>query len=92
MIVEIKQLDVNDIEQMVCDSLNCPDDDERTRTRVTPLAQLLHKKTMGNPFFVQQLLISLHEDGLLTFDFYQVFIIFIISSITLSKTIEQNKF
>ncbi len=70
-ILEIEPLNVSDIEQMVCDSFKCGDE------RATiPLAQLLHKKTMGNPFFVQQLLISFHEDGLITFDFDQVHLYF----------------
>ena len=33
-----------------------------------PLAALVHAKTGGNPFFVLQLLRSLHQDGLLVFD------------------------
>jgi predicted ATPase len=32
-----------------------------------PLAQLVHEKTAGNPFFVIQLLNELAEEGLLTF-------------------------
>ncbi len=64
---------MSDIGQMVCDSFNCTDDE---RARVAPLSQLLHKKTMGNPFFVQQLLISFVEDGLITFDFNQVLLSF----------------
>ncbi len=64
--IEIKQLAVKHIEQMVCDIFKC------TEERASPLAHLLHKKTMGNPFFVQQLLISFHQDSLITFDFDQV--------------------
>ena len=36
--------------------------------RVAPLAQLVHDKTGGNPFFVIQFLLALRDDGLLGFD------------------------
>ncbi len=36
--------------------------------QVRPLADLLHNTTQGNPFFVNELLRSLHEAGLVTFD------------------------
>ncbi|WNG14775.1 AAA family ATPase [Cystobacter fuscus] len=32
---------------------------------VSPLAVLVHEKTGGNPFFLRQLLVTLHQDGLL---------------------------
>ena len=36
--------------------------------RASPLAQLVHEKTAGNPFFAIQFLSALAEEGLLTFD------------------------
>ena len=36
--------------------------------RAAPLAQLVHEKTGGNPFFAVQFLNSLTEDGLLRFE------------------------
>jgi predicted ATPase len=36
---------------------------------VQPLAELVYRKTQGNPFFLIQLLKSLYQDGLLWFDF-----------------------
>ncbi|WP_438038852.1 AAA family ATPase [Sorangium sp. So ce128] len=33
-----------------------------------PLSRLVYEKTGGNPFFVLQFLITLHEEGLITFD------------------------
>ena len=36
------------------------------RSRAAPLAQLVHEKTAGNPFFVIQFLSALAEEGLLT--------------------------
>ena len=34
-----------------------------------PLAQLIHEKTAGNPFFAIQFISALAEEGLLTFDY-----------------------
>ena len=38
------------------------------RSDTAPLAQLVHEKTTGNPFFAIQFLSALAEEGLLTFD------------------------
>jgi predicted ATPase len=51
-----------DVCQFVADSLYCD------LTRAAPLAELVHEKTAGNPFFVTQFLSELVEEGLLTFD------------------------
>ena len=51
-----------DVGQLIADSLHCD------RERAAPLAQLVHEKTAGNPFFVIQFLSALAEEGLLTFD------------------------
>jgi PAS domain S-box-containing protein len=51
-----------DVAQLVADSLHCEPD------RATPLAQLIHDKTAGNPFFAIQFFSALAEEGLLTFD------------------------
>jgi PAS domain S-box-containing protein len=43
---------------------------ETLRTEaVQPFAELVHCKTQGNPFFLIQLLRSLHQEGLIWFDF-----------------------
>ena len=47
---------------MIADALRCE------LERAAPLAQLVHEKTGGNPFFAIQFLSSLAEEGLLTFD------------------------
>ncbi len=52
-----------DLERLICDSLNC--DSERG----APLAQLVHEKTVGNPFFAIQFISELAEEALLTFDY-----------------------
>lgn len=35
---------------------------------ITPLAQVVYQKTLGNPFFLGQFLMALHTEGLLAFD------------------------
>lgn len=47
---------------LVADTLQC------RREEATPLAQLVHEKTAGNPFFVGQFLTALHEERLIEFD------------------------
>jgi PAS domain S-box-containing protein len=51
-----------DLGQLMVDSLHCEPE------RVIPLAQLVHEKTAGNPFFVNQFIYALVEEQLLTFD------------------------
>src|SRR6202040_2804392 len=48
--------------QLIADALRCEP------TRAAPLAQLVHEKTGGNPFFAIQFMFSLAEEGMLTFD------------------------
>jgi predicted ATPase len=51
-----------DMGRLIADSLHCEPE------RVTPLAQLVHEKTAGNPFFAVQFISALAEEALLTFD------------------------
>ena len=51
-----------DLDQLIADSLRC------TQEHAGPLAELVHEKTTGNPFFAIQFLSALFEEGLLTFD------------------------
>jgi len=51
-----------DLEHLISDALHCEPD------RASPLAQLIHDKTAGNPFFAIQFIASLAEEGLLAFD------------------------
>lgn len=60
--IVLAPLSIDDVGQLVADTLRC--DPHRAR----PLAQLVHEKTGGNPFFTSQFLEELAEDGLLTFD------------------------
>jgi predicted ATPase len=50
-----------DLTQLVADSLRCEPE------RGIPLAQLIHDKTAGNPFFAIQFVSTLAEEALLTF-------------------------
>ena len=52
----------DDLGQLIADALRCEPE------RAAPLAQLVHEKTAGNPFFAIQFLSALAEEGLLTFD------------------------
>src|SRR5262244_3756406 len=51
-----------DLGQLIADSLHCEPQ------RASPLAQLIHDKTGGNPFFAIQFISALAEEALLTFD------------------------
>ena len=50
------------VEQFTTDTLRCES------AHAAPLAQLMHEKTDGNPFFLIQFLYALVEEGLLKFD------------------------
>jgi PAS domain S-box-containing protein len=52
-----------DLGRLIGDALHCEPE------RVTALAGLIHEKTAGNPFFANQLISVLVEEGLLTFDY-----------------------
>src|SRR5882757_7119270 len=50
------------LQQLISESLRCEAE------RAAPLAQLIHEKTGGNPFFANRFIASLAEEGMLTFD------------------------
>ena len=61
----LQPLDIVHVSQLVADTL-------RTDiAKAKPLADLVFKKTQGNPFFLTQLLKSLHQEDLLSFNFSQ---------------------
>ena len=60
--IELTPLRLDDIGRLITDAVHCPP--ERARL----LAQLVHEKTSGNPFFAIQFLTALNEEGLLVFD------------------------
>ena len=53
----------DDLGQMLADSLHCEPE------RAAPLAELIHEKTTGNPFFAIQFISALADEGLLSFDY-----------------------
>src|SRR5882672_9387410 len=53
----------DDLGQLLADSLHCEPE------RSTPLAELIHEKTTGNPFFTIQFISALADEGLLSFDY-----------------------
>ena len=57
--IKVANLDEGDINEVLSDSLSC------TPFESYPLTALVLKKTNGNPFFTNQLLMSLHEQGLI---------------------------
>src|SRR3989475_246074 len=52
----------HDVGQLIVDALRC------APARVAPLAQLVHAKTAGNPFFALQFITALADEGVLTFE------------------------
>jgi predicted ATPase/signal transduction histidine kinase len=60
--IVLSPLGLDDVERLIAEALRC------SRNSAAPLAQLVHEKTGGNPFFANQLLTSLAEEGLLRFD------------------------
>lgn len=62
-IINLEDLSLTDVNQLVADTLNS------TSEVIAPLGKLLSEKTQGNPFFITQLLKSLHSQGLLIFDY-----------------------
>jgi len=61
--VVLTPLGRDDLIRLLRDSLHCD------RRRCDPLAQLIHEKTSGNPFFAIQFLSMLSDEGLLVFDY-----------------------
>ncbi|MBV8329937.1 MAG: AAA family ATPase, partial [Verrucomicrobia bacterium] len=60
--IKLAPLTCEDVEQLVADSLRCG------AAHAAPLAQLIHEKTGGNPFFAIQFISALAEEGLLKFN------------------------
>src|SRR3954447_19434203 len=60
--IKLSPLAQEHLGELVADALRC------ALERAAPLANLVHLKTGGNPFFAIQFLSSLVEEGLLTFD------------------------
>jgi predicted ATPase len=60
--IVLAPLGLDDVGRLVTDALHCE------RDSAQPLAELMHQKTGGNPFFAIQFLRALAEEGLLRLD------------------------
>ena len=60
--IVLAPLSMGHVAQLVSDTVHCD------ANRAYPLAQLVHEKTGGNPFFAIQFLVALTDEGLLAFD------------------------
>jgi PAS domain S-box-containing protein len=60
--IVLAPLGLDDVERLIADALRCGPNS------AGPLAQSVHEKTGGNPFFGIRFLVSLAEEGLLAFD------------------------
>ena len=60
--IDLEPLAREDLRELISDSLHCEPE------YASPLAQLVHEKTAGNPFFAIQFVSSLADEGLLAFD------------------------
>ncbi len=61
--ITLAPLDRPSLNCLIADTLSCPPE------RAISLTELVLAKTKGNPFFTNQFLKSLYEDGLISFDF-----------------------
>ncbi|WP_249155598.1 trifunctional serine/threonine-protein kinase/ATP-binding protein/sensor histidine kinase [Bradyrhizobium japonicum] len=61
--IVLTPLSRDDLGKLLVDSLHCQ------LERAAPLADLIHEKTTGNPFFAIQFISTLADDRLLTFDY-----------------------
>lgn len=60
--ITLQPLKIDWVNQLIADTLNC------SRDVSQPLADLIFKKTHGNPFFVTQLLENLYQEKIISFD------------------------
>ena len=61
--IVLAPLSREDLGSLIADSLHCES------ARAAPLAQLVHQRTAGNPFFATQFITALAEEELLRFDY-----------------------
>jgi PAS domain S-box-containing protein len=60
--IELAPLQLGDLQNLLCKTLN------RSLDELTPLAEITLAKTGGNPFFINEFLRGLYNDGLLRFE------------------------
>ncbi len=59
--LQLEPLALDHVASLLCDTLHC------SANAADEFATILLEKTLGNPFFVNQFLITVHRDGLLTY-------------------------
>lgn len=60
--IRLEPLTLENVTELISETVH------RSKTEVIALAKVCHKKTNGNPFFLNQLLLSLYKDQLIVFD------------------------
>ncbi|MBF0101714.1 MAG: AAA family ATPase [Desulfobacterales bacterium] len=60
--INLSEIDLNSVNQLIANCLRCTHEDS------SPLADLVHEKTRGNPFFVNQFLTTLYEEKKITLE------------------------
>ncbi|WP_437726402.1 AAA family ATPase [Sorangium sp. So ce861] len=61
----LEPLSATHVGALVAEAVHAP---HAPAEQVEPLSRLVYEKTGGNPFFVLQFLLALHQEGLITFD------------------------
>ncbi|MBD2296222.1 AAA family ATPase [Anabaena sphaerica FACHB-251] len=61
--INLQPLDKSNLNRLIADTLCCPE------SQAISLTELLLTKTKGNPFFTNQLMKSMYEDGFISFNF-----------------------
>ncbi|KAF3890786.1 AAA family ATPase [Tolypothrix bouteillei VB521301] len=61
--ITLTPLSLSNINELIADTLSC------SRPLAQPLAELVYQKTQGNPFFSNQFLKFLYDEGLMSFDY-----------------------
>jgi predicted ATPase/signal transduction histidine kinase/tRNA A-37 threonylcarbamoyl transferase component Bud32 len=67
--IVLHQLNFSSVWDLIADTLGTGTSNSQEKSVTQPLTELIYNKTQGNPFFLTQLLQSLHSEELLTFDF-----------------------
>ncbi|MEG4444572.1 AAA family ATPase [Microcoleus sp. AT9_B5] len=67
--IVLQPLHLVDVEELIADTLNESGGSESLSVKTRNFASLLFNKTQGNPFFLSQLLKTLYQEDLLTYNF-----------------------
>ncbi|MEH2195795.1 MAG: AAA family ATPase [Nostoc sp.] len=71
--IVLQPLDLDNVTQLVTEALQQTDinneESSNFGNKIIQLAELISNKTGGNPFFITQIILALHQEQLITFDF-----------------------